>query len=137
MQIRVDVHGISKGSRYGVIMKENPISVFAINATVIRDVTPTGKPKFIIKFNNNAGDAVDRVQACHDFRLQNIQSYKIIEDGSIFKDGDCYITFSMLPKSNTSINLVTCRCEQSELSHEEAVELVKKGMDLAFGKLNS
>ena len=118
-------------------MKENPISVFAINATVVRDVTPTGKPKFIIKFNNNAGDAVDRVQTCHDFRLQNVQSFKLIDDVSIFKNEDCYITFSMFPKSNTSINLVTCRCDQSELNQEQAIELVKKGMDLAFGKLNS
>jgi hypothetical protein len=116
-------------------MKENPISVFATNATVVRDVTPTGKPKFIIKLNNNAGDAVDRIQTCHDFSF--LQSFKLIEDAKVFKNGDCYITFSMLPKNNTSINLVTCRCEQSELSHEQAIELVKKGMDLAFAKLNS
>jgi hypothetical protein len=118
-------------------MKQNPISIFAINASVVSDVTPKGKFKFIINLNSDAGTAVDRVQFCHDFRLQNLPSFELIEGENIFKKGDCYITFSMVPKSNESINLITCRCEHPELSQNEAVELVKKGMEMAFNKLNS
>ena len=52
----------------GVIMNEvKSISVYAVNATVYKDVTPTGKDKYIIKINNNAVDALDRVQRCHDY----------------------------------------------------------------------
>ena len=118
-------------------MKENPISVFATNATIIRDVTPTGKPKFIVKLNYNASDAVDRVQACHDYRLKNIQSFKLLDDSCVFRNNDTYITFSMLAQTNTSINLITCRCEHSELNEQEALELIQKGMDLAFSKVSS
>lgn len=49
-------------------MKIEPISVFAINATVVSDVTPTGKPKYNIKLSYDAGTAVDRVQACSDYK---------------------------------------------------------------------
>jgi len=118
-------------------MKANPISVFAINATVVLDITPKGKDKFIIDLNSSAGDAVDIVQRCHDFRLGNLDTFELIEGENIFKNRDCYITFSILPKSNGSINLITCRCEQPELNQDKAIKLVKKGMELAFSKLNS
>ena len=118
-------------------MKENPISVFATNATIIRDVTPTGKPKYVVKLNNNASDALDRVQACHDYRFKNIQSFKLLTDSCVFKGEYTYITFSMLPHSNTSINLITCRCEHSKLNEQEALELIQKGMNLAFSKVSS
>ena len=30
------------------IMKIEPIAVYAVNASVVADITPTGKPKYII-----------------------------------------------------------------------------------------
>lgn len=113
------------------------ISVYAVNATVYKDVTPTGKDKYIIKINNNAGDALDRVQRCHDYDQSLPLSFGLIEGARVFKSDHEYITFAMYRKDNNSNYLVTCRCSHQELSQEKALELIEKGMSRAIGELNS
>ncbi|MEP0354145.1 MAG: hypothetical protein ABJH06_07120 [Paraglaciecola sp.] len=117
-------------------MKEGKsISVYAVNATVYKDVTPTGKDKYIIKLNSNAGDAVDRVQSCHDYELP--LSFTLITGARVFKNDYKYITFAMYPKDSNSNYLVTCRCAHQELSQDKALELIEKGMAQAISELNS
>ena len=117
--------------------KGKSISVHTVNATVIKDVTPTGKYKYTIKLNNNAGDGVERVQRCHDYDLPLDLSFSLIEGAGVFKQHHEYITFAMHPKDNDSIYLVTCCCSHQELSQDEALELIKKGMSQAVDELNS
>lgn len=119
-------------------MKEwKPISVYAINATVYKDVTPAGKEKYIIKLNNVAGDGIDRVQNCHDYDQRLDVSFRLVKDARVYKNGHDYITFAMYPKDNDSNYLLTCRCNHPELSQAEALGLIKKGMSQAIAALNS
>lgn len=119
-------------------MKEGkPIKTYGVNATVFKDVTPTGKYKYIIKLNSNAGDAVDRVQSCHDYDQRSPLSFTLIAGTRVFKSSYTYITFAMYPKDNNSNYLVTCRCAHQELSEDKALELIEKGMAQAIHELNS
>jgi hypothetical protein len=113
--------------------KLEPISVYAINATVVADVTPTGKPKYIIQLNYDAGTAVDRIQSCSDYRHL---SESVSFENDVFINGDRYVTFSFNPLSNNEVYLVTCRCEQTDLTKEESLEQLELGMKKAFEKLN-
>ena len=119
-------------------MKDQPISVHAINATIVLDATPTGRTKYTINLDKNAGTAIDRIQICHDYRLPlSDKHHSTLTDQNIFKCGNAYITFSMLPKSSDSVYLLTCRCEHAELGLDESIELVKAGMEKALRKLAS
>jgi hypothetical protein len=117
--------------------KGKSISVYAVNATVYKDVTPTGKDKYIIKLDNNAGDGIDRVQICHDYNQRLVLSFSLIKGTRVFKSDNEYITFAMYSKDNDSNYLVTCRCNHQELSQDKALELIEKGMRQAIGELNS
>ncbi|WP_351009973.1 hypothetical protein [Shewanella sp. S1-58-MNA-CIBAN-0166] len=118
-------------------MTKVSLSVFATNATVTYDVTPSGKSKFPIKINYDAGTAMDRVQECHDYDTRLPSSFKLIEGTRVFKNKNCYITFAMYRRDDKSNLLVTCKCNQQELTQSEAVDLIEKGMKLALEKNNS
>jgi hypothetical protein len=114
-------------------MNFESISVFAINATVVLDVTPTGNPNYIISLDYNAGTAIDRIQNCNDFRLPAQKGITLNDD--IFYDG-CkrYITYSFVTKSNDAVYILTCDCSH-QLTQVESYKQIKNGMDKAFQKL--
>lgn len=114
-------------------MKIEPISVFAINATVVSDVMPTGKPKYNIKLSYDAGTAVDRVQACSDYKKSIEPS---IFENDVFLSGSSYIAYSFNPLNNKAVYLLTCRCAQPSLTKEESFKQIERGMEKAFEKLN-
>jgi len=113
-----------------------PIQVYAINATVVTRETPSGKTLYTTKFNTNAEDAVDRIQACHDFDQTRCHGSKLIEDARVFKIGHYYMTFLMVPRDKNATNLITCRCSKRNLTEERAIELVREGINQAIEKLN-
>lgn len=110
-----------------------PLHVHAVNATIIRDVTPTGKAKYIVKLNDDAGTAIDRVQRCHDYRLQLLgPKTERLDEQAVFKDRSAYISFCTLPRSNNSVFLITCKCEHEELDQNEALAHVELGINKAI-----
>lgn len=114
-------------------MKIEPIAVYAVNATVVTDITPTGKPKYIIQLNYDAGIAIDRIQSCGD--------YKMFEDSSnlennVFVNGNTFIAFSFNPRNDNSVSLLTCMCQQGSLEKEESLKQIELGMQKALKKLN-
>lgn len=113
------------------------ISLFAINATVFRDATPTGKTKYIIKLDYDAGTAIDRILDCNDFRYSGLSNKEdgILKNG-IFYVCNRYITYSFFPKDQNSVYCLTCDCSHTELNEEESHKQIKLGMDKAFQKLN-
>jgi hypothetical protein len=114
-------------------MKIEPISVFAINATVVADVTPTGNPKYIIQLSYDAGTAIDRVQDCSDYR-KSVEPSSFEND--VFLSGSTYIAYSFNPLSNNAVYLLTCRCAHPDLTKEESFKQIERGMEKAFEKLN-
>jgi len=115
-------------------MIKKPLSVFAINATVNYDVTASGKSKFPIKINHDAGTALDRVQMCHDYDIRLPSSFSLIDGTRIFKNDNCYLTFAMYAINDKSNHIITCKCDWEELTQSEALDLIEKGMKLAREK---
>lgn len=118
-------------------MKNNALSVYGVNATVVADVTPTGRRKYVIELSQDAGTAVDRIQICHDFDHRLPLSYRLIENTRVFFCENDYITFAMYPRNRDSNYIITCRCNQSELEQSKALELIEAGMSKAVSTLNS
>lgn len=113
----------------------SPISIRAINANIVAGVTPTGKAKYSIEKNENAGIAVDRVQACNDYFLSQPEvSYKLLPNGVFKSESGEYITYSLQPLEDDLTCLLTCRCQQSGLSHDQALGWLKRGMEECFMK---
>jgi hypothetical protein len=100
-------------------------------------VTPTGKPKYPIKISYDAGTAMDRIQSCHDFHPRLPSSFTLVDGTRVFKDKNHYITFAMLPRDSESNYVITCKCNQPDLSESEAIDLINKGMKMAFENYNS
>lgn len=116
-------------------MKSDPISVYAFNATVMYDgETLTGKAKYFIRINTNAGDGVDRIQRCHDYDQRHPTLFKQDQEERVFEKNGEYIAFAMHPRDSTSNFLITCRCSQPDLSREQALEKIKQGMQQAYNK---
>lgn len=114
-------------------MKIEPISVFAINATVTEGVTPTGKPKYTIALGYDAGTAVDRVQSCCDYKKSAVPS--VFENHVFFVGPSKYISYSFNPLNNNAVYLLTCKCETSYLTKEEALMQLDRGMREAFEEM--
>ena len=114
-------------------MKKEPISVYAINASIVSDLTPTGKAKYIVRLDYDAGTAVDRVQICSDY-ISTLESSQF--ENEVFVNGDNFIAHSFKPLNNNAVYLLTCRCEHPSLTKEESLIQVRKGMEKATDKLN-
>lgn len=114
-------------------MKIDPISLFAINATVVEDITPTGKPKYIIQLSYDAGTAINRVQTCSNYK-QSVEP-SIFENG-IFFSGSAYIAYFFHHPIDTAVYLLTCKCIQPSLTKEESFKQIERGIKKAIEKLN-
>lgn len=100
------------------------------------DVTPTGRPKYKVELSYNAGTAVDRIQEISDLRIPEIDESTKLLPNSVFQKGHQYMTYSWLPKSEKEVFLLTSKCEQSGLDHEQSIEWVKKGMEECVNRYN-
>lgn len=57
-------------------------------------------------------------------------------EGNVFVNGHDFIAYAFFPRSNDSVYLLTSRCTEAELTKEESLEQVRKGMEKAIDELN-
>lgn len=109
------------------------ISVVAVNATVIIDIDENDEFFSIIEINESAGDAVDRVQMACDYRFSGDSMCK---DGEVFSDKYNLIAYSLYPKNNNSVYLVTAKCKKEPMCGSNPKDLLDNAMRQAVEYLN-
>ncbi len=111
------------------------IEVFGINATVYAHITSNGKNTNVIKINTESGDSIDRVQYASDYRFSKVESSMQLKDG-VYTNGHDYIAYSIYPRSNTSVFLLTAKCSDPDLGYDASLVQLCKAMSRAIEYMN-
>jgi hypothetical protein len=115
-------------------MFEKIMKVYAVNATALMHVTPTGKHTNKISTNTNAGTAIDRIQKSCDFRLDmnNEDGAYNLDKGRVFTDGRDYVAYETYPgPESDSVLILTSQCSDPNLDEEKSKIQVAKGIEEA------
>ena len=110
-----------------------PVEVFGINATVVMDVTESGRHTNRIDVSTCSGDAVDRIQKASDYRF--IERNLSLKDG-VYTDGSVYLAYSFYPCRGDRVFLCTAKCSDPNLDHSASLIMVSKAMDKAIEHMN-